>query len=649
VRGDGQGAVFERQADGLRLGYDQLQAQDAQGRTLPARMELDGGALALLVDDARAVYPLTIDPILTQQQKLTAADGAAVDRFGAAVVLSGDTAVIGASSDDVTGADQGSAYVFTRSGAVWTQSRKLTANDGAANENFGFSVALSGDTLAVGASRDEVGANTAQGSAYVFTRGGAAWALQQKLTANDGASGDFFGFSVALSGDTVVVGAEGGDIGANGNQGAAYVFARGGTDWTQQRKLTASDGAAGDSFGFSVALSGDTVLAGALNDAIGANTNQGAAYVFVCPACPTIALTPDSLPGGVIGNPYSQTVTASGAAGPYQFSLSDGALPPGLSLAQNGLLSGTPTAAGTYRFTITATILSSLCPGSRDYTLTVTGASCPTLTINPDALPVGQSGAAYSQQLSASGGAAPYSFAVSAGVAPNGISLSAAGLLSGAPTASGTFNFTARATGANGCQGTRAYALTIGSSACNFSVAPVNHAFSSEGGNGVISVNAADGCAWTALGNDPMITITSGANGSGNGAVRFAVSKNPNTTSRQGLLTIAGRKVTVVQAAPIACVSAASFVGNSLATESIVAAFGNGLAKGVEVATTQPLPETLAGTRVSVMDSLGTKRFAALFFVSPGQINFQVPPGTAAGQALLTIIHDDETSVWPCA
>src|SRR5262249_23111121 len=113
--------------------------------------------------------------------------------------------------------------------------------------------------------------------------------------------------------------------------------------------------------------------------------------------------------------------------------------------------------------------------------------------------------------------------------------------------------------------------------------------------------------------------------------------------SRRATLTIAGRKVTVARGAPIFCRSAASFSGISLATESIVAAFGAGLAKGTEVATTQPLPTALAGTRVSVTDSLGTARDAGLFFVSPGQINFQIPPGTAPGHALLTVIRDDET------
>src|SRR5262249_15981305 len=96
---------------------------------------------------------------------------------------------------------------------------------------------------------------------------------------------------------------------------------------------------------------------------------------------------------------------------------------------------------------------------------------------------------------------------------------------------------------------------------CDFSVAPINHAFPSQGGNGLVGVTAADGCAWTAVSNDPFITIPSGATGSGDGMVSFAVAQTPNAGSRRGTLTVAGRQVMVAQAAPVACVSAASFIG----------------------------------------------------------------------------------------
>src|SRR5262249_14553036 len=137
----------------------------------------------------------------------------------------------------------------------------------------------------------DIGANGGQGSAYVFVRSGAVWTQQQKLTADDGEALDFFGSAVAISGDTVVVGAEDDEInGIGGNQrdlgqGSAYVFSRIGTVWTQRQKLIADDGVTVDEFGFAVALSGNTVVVGAPTDDIGANQDQGSAYVFALPDC----------------------------------------------------------------------------------------------------------------------------------------------------------------------------------------------------------------------------------------------------------------------------------------------------------------------------------------------------------------------------
>src|SRR5205085_941741 len=176
-------------------------------------------------------------PTFTQFGNLTASDGAADDLFGDSVALSGDAALVGAVFDAIgANSNQGSAYVFVRSGTTWTQQQKLTASDGATNDQFGRSVALSGNTALVGAD----GGNANQGSAYVFVRSGTIWMQQQKLIASDGAVGDFFGVSVALSGETVFVAASSDDIGANASQGSAYVFVRTGTAWTQQQKLTAS-------------------------------------------------------------------------------------------------------------------------------------------------------------------------------------------------------------------------------------------------------------------------------------------------------------------------------------------------------------------------------------------------------------------------
>jgi len=238
----------------------------------------------------------------SQQAMLTAADGAASDLFGTSVAISGETAVVGAPYHHVgANADQGSAYVFVRSGTTWNQQQQLTAADGATYDKFGYSVAISGDTAVVGACADEVGANAMQGSAYVFVRSGTTWSQQQQLTASDGAAGDEFGYSVALSGETAVVGAYLDDVGGNADQGSAYVFLRSGTTWSQQAQLTAADGAAGDFFGFSVALSGETAVVGALNDHIGTNGNQGSACAFVR--------------SGATWSQQTQLVAGDGAAG----------------------------------------------------------------------------------------------------------------------------------------------------------------------------------------------------------------------------------------------------------------------------------------------------------------------------------------------
>ncbi len=225
----------------------------------------------------------------TQQGRLVSSDGAELDLFGFRVALSsdGNTAIIGAIWADVLGnADQGAAYVFTRSGTNWTQQVKLVASDGAASENFTGSIALSddGNTAIVGANSAMVGGNANQGAAYVFTRSGSDWSQQKKLTASDGAANDYFGRSVALSsdGNTAAVGANNATVGVNAGQGAAYVFTRSGADWAQHFKLTATDGASGDFFGSSVALGGDgnTAVVGASNAAVDGHAAQGAGYVF---------------------------------------------------------------------------------------------------------------------------------------------------------------------------------------------------------------------------------------------------------------------------------------------------------------------------------------------------------------------------------
>ncbi len=218
-----------------------------------------------------------------QQAELTPSDGVLDDQFGYSVAVSGDVALdgddalVGAPMHQVSGVDyQGAAYLFTRSGSSWSQQAELTADDGASGDRFGYSVSLSGQSALVGALYHQVGDNDAQGAAYVFSGSGSSWSQQAELTADDGAAYDELGVATALSGDTALVGAYGSDS----QQGAAYVFTRSGSSWSQQAELSAGDGVAGDRFGNAVALSGGTALVSAVRHAVGSNSQQGAAYVF---------------------------------------------------------------------------------------------------------------------------------------------------------------------------------------------------------------------------------------------------------------------------------------------------------------------------------------------------------------------------------
>ena len=211
--------------------------------------------------------------VWSQQAKLTAADGAADNYFGYSVSLSDDGLAVGASGDED---ESGSTYLFTRSNGVWSQQTKLTATDGGASGRFGTSVSLWGESLAVGAYYEDNGAGS--GSTYVFTRSNGVWSEQAKLTAIDSAASDYFGRSVSLSGDSLAIGAYGDDDNGSAS-GSAYLFIRSNGVWSQQGKVTAADGAEGDQFGYSVSLSGDNLGVGAYGDDDNGESS-GSAYLF---------------------------------------------------------------------------------------------------------------------------------------------------------------------------------------------------------------------------------------------------------------------------------------------------------------------------------------------------------------------------------
>jgi len=181
--------------------------------------------------------------------------------FGYSVSFSGDTAVVGAPRSDGLGSDCGSAYVFVRSGTTWNQEAKLTANDAAAGNWFGHSVSVNGATAVVGSPcQDNWGP---PGSAYVFVRSGMTWTQEAKLSANGGGAGDRFGYSVSVSGQRALVGAPYDDVNSMSDCGSAYVFGRSGTNWIQEYRFIGSDAGPADEIGNSVSLSQDKALVGA--------------------------------------------------------------------------------------------------------------------------------------------------------------------------------------------------------------------------------------------------------------------------------------------------------------------------------------------------------------------------------------------------
>ncbi|MBS1809845.1 MAG: hypothetical protein JST84_16910 [Acidobacteria bacterium] len=324
IDANGKGVCFVDAEGQAIITYNGLKAYDADGKDLATQLESTKEGVVVIVDERAARYPITIDPI-AQQAYIKASNTNAGDAFGFSVAISGDTAVVGAryEASNATGINgnqldnsapkAGAAYVFVRSGGSWIQQAYLKASNAEAGDEFGYSVAISGDTIIVGAPLEDsnaTGMNGNQsdnstpdsGAAYVFTRNGSTWTQQAYIKSSNPDIADLFGWSVAVSNDTAVVGAwleASNATGVNGNQsdnsvpvaGAAYVFTRSGSTWNQQAYLKASNTEAADSFGWAVAISGDTVVVSApfeSSNATGVNGNQGnnsapssgAAYVF---------------------------------------------------------------------------------------------------------------------------------------------------------------------------------------------------------------------------------------------------------------------------------------------------------------------------------------------------------------------------------
>ncbi len=212
-------------------------------------------------------------------EKCVASDAASGDWFGFSAAIDGDVMVAGAYGEDDLGSESGAVYVYRFDGSSWQEEEKLTAFDGVAGDHFGFSVAVEGDVLAVGARRLEVAGQARAGGVYVYRYNGSSWAFEQKLTASNADPNDEFGYAVNLSGSALIVGAPFADTAAS-DAGAAYVFRRNIFNWSEEAELNASDGGSTDYFGFSVDVDGSHAVVGAYLDNNDNGTDAGAAYVY---------------------------------------------------------------------------------------------------------------------------------------------------------------------------------------------------------------------------------------------------------------------------------------------------------------------------------------------------------------------------------
>jgi hypothetical protein len=233
--------------------------------------------------------------------------------FGRSVAISGNFAVIGAPFNDLgIVANQGSAHVFQYTGNEWIQKQRLTDNPGHADDNFGESVAIAGSFIVVGQPYDDIGTNINQGSVCVFQYNGSSWVLTQKITDPSGAATDFFGCSVSITDKYLVVGARGGDVGANVDYGYANVYQYNGSSWVFMQKLSDNTGANNDAFGYSVSVSGADIVIGSQSDDVGSNMDQGAATFFRYNGTSWVNLQKVAATGGVPFDNFGASVSISG-------------------------------------------------------------------------------------------------------------------------------------------------------------------------------------------------------------------------------------------------------------------------------------------------------------------------------------------------
>jgi len=390
-----------------------------------------------------------VEPNETFSVDLSGASNAGIARATGTGTITNDDAVVTVGPASLPSATAGTAYNQT-----------LTASGGTAPYTFAVSAGTLPTGLTLSAAGVLSGTPTASGS------------FNFMATATDSGGSPTSGnraYALVVASPTLTLPAT---TLAGGTAGQAYTAAiNPATGGIAPYTYTLSAGAlpAGVTVNSATgALSGTPTVAGNFNfsltatDSTTGSAGQASQSYSLSIVSPTLTIAPPTLPAGAIGTAYSQNLSASGGTAPYSYAISAGALPGGLTLTTGGVLSGTPTVAGSFAFTVSVTDAGGF-GAAQAYTLAI---ASPTLSIAPATLPAGIADSAYSQTLSASGGTAPYSYALSAGALPAGLNLTTAGVLSGTPTVAGSFTFTATVTDSTAgvaAQASRSYTLTIAS------------------------------------------------------------------------------------------------------------------------------------------------------------------------------------------
>jgi hypothetical protein len=527
-----------------------FQANDRYGASIAMQNNhIIVGAPFFGSNDAGFASPFTVDSAMNVNDSGDFFGENSNDQLGTSVAVDGNSFILGA-----PGVGAGRAYVvpIDRSGNAVI----LQASDGGSGDQFGQSVAISGNTAVVGAPfNSEKGTNA--GAAYVFLRHTSGdWSQQQKLTGSDATVGNLFGAShIGIEGNTIVAGAYGYsyfNFNTNStvdNSGETYIFMRRGTVWNEQAILV-GDNHANDEFGIGVAISGNSVIAGARKATASGVASAGAAYVYRLSCVPPYGSI------AYIGTGTSATLCL-GAAGHFQvghaLNGSDGI---GLESYQ-WRKNGQPISGATSRFYDISSVsaadagsydvfVSNSCGGEFSAPATL---AIHTFSLSPTSQNFGVNGSNGIVNVTCTGSCSWTAVSQSSFITVN---------TGKSGTGNGTVGFTVAA---NPNSGQRTGTMTIAGltfhvsqdgTKCSYSITPTSNTLGSSASTNNVNVTASAGCVWTAKSNDSFISINSGASGTGNGIVTYTIAENSTSTQRSGTLTIAGQAFTVIQKASTA-------------------------------------------------------------------------------------------------